>query len=757
MSPDMICVADINTATFLKINPSFTRILGYTEQELLGRPFLDFIHVEDVQKTIDIIRRKLQKGEMVVNFINRYRCKDGTYKILDWNSHPVPEKGRTYAIAHDITDQKKAETALRESEERFKQLFNHMHNGVAIYEAVEGGKNFILKDMNQSGLKLGHIKKEELLGKTVTEIFPGIAKMGLLEVFRRVYKTGEAEDYPLKLYEDDRIKQWVENHVYKLPSGEIVAIYQDTSLQRQAEAALQESQRELATLIGNLPGMAYRCRNDKDWTTLFVSEGCLELTGYKQIDFINRKNIAYGDIIHKEDREQIWDEVQTALKEHRAFQTEYRIITADGREKWMWERGIGIFSDKGELLYLEGFVTDITERKKAEAERMKLEARVQQAQKMESLSLLAGGVAHDYNNLLQGILGNAGLALMELPPGSPAIESVEAIKRSAQHAAELTRQMLAFSGKGSFNIRAFDLSLLIKQMKQLIVANIPRKINLIFDLKEGLPSVEADVTQIRQIVMNLVTNASEAIGDKAGEITISTAEKQCERDYLSRALSKIELKAGKYILLSVKDNGCGIPQELIPKVVDPFFSTKFTGRGLGLAAVLGIVSEYKGGIIVESEPGIGSEFTTILPISGKQLERRLETKSKELDWQGSGLVLLVDDEDAVRKVTEKMLIKIGFEVITAKNGLEAVKVFKENKDKLQLVILDYTMPVLGGMEAYLHITNIKKDVPIILSSGYNEETATQKFPSNRQLAFLQKPYEFQTLLKKVKELLDKAV
>jgi len=757
MSLDMICVVDLNTATFLKINPSFTRILGYTEEELLGKPFLDFIHPDDVKSTIAVIDEELKKGKIVVNFINRYRCKDGSYKIFDWNSHPAPEEGKTYAIAHDITEQHRAEIALKESEERFKQLFNQLHNGAVICQTVDGGKNFIFKDANRAAQQGDFRRKEQVIGKLVTDIVPDFEKLGMLAAMQRVYRTGESEDLPIKIYQDGKIKRWVENHIYKLPSGEIAAIYQDTSLQRQAEAALRESQRELATLMGNLPGMAYRCRNDRDWTVHFVSEGCMELTGYKQIELIENRKVSYGSIIHTDDREKVWQEVQQALEAKQAFQMEYRILTADGKEKWVWEKGIGIFNEHGELQYLEGFITDITGRKTAEEERIKLEARVQQTQKMESLSLLAGGVAHDYNNLLQGIIGNAGLALMDLSPDSTAYESVEAIKRSAKHAAELTMQMLAFSGKGSFDVRAFDLSTLAKQMRQLITANISRKINLVYDLKENVPLIVADVTQIRQIVMNLVINASEAIVNKEGTITVSNGKMHCGKDCLSRIISKVDLAEGEYIYLSVKDDGCGIPPELIHKVVDPFFSTKFVGRGLGLAAVLGIVSEYKGGIIINSEKEKGSEFITIFPISQNNAAQIIEEKIKKVEWKGSGLVLLTDDEEAVRKVSERMLLKMGFQVLTAANGLEAVKIFKENQDKIRLVILDYTMPVLSGTEAYTHITNIKSDIPVILSSGYNEETAVNKSTSGKNLTFMQKPYEYQSLMEKIREVLEQNI
>ena len=239
MSLDMICIADIKTATFIKVNPAFTEILGFSEKELLERPFIDFVHPDDIASTLSVVQRKLPAGEKVINFENRYRCKDGSYRWFSWVSHPIPDKGKTYAVARDITQWKKDQKALHESEERYKALFHNINSGAAVYKAVDDGDDFIFVDFNKAGEKIEKIKKEELLNKRVTKIFPSIKEFGLLDVFKRVWKTGKPEKLPIAHYRDQRISGFRDNYIYKLPSGEIVAVYSDETEQKQVERELE--------------------------------------------------------------------------------------------------------------------------------------------------------------------------------------------------------------------------------------------------------------------------------------------------------------------------------------------------------------------------------------------------------------------------------------------------------------------------------------------------------------------------------------
>lgn len=399
-------------------------------------------------------------------------------------------------------------------------------------------------------------------------------------------------------------------------------------------------------------------------------------------------------------------------------------------------------------------VVDITTRKQAEEERLKLEEQILQTQKLESLGVLAGGIAHDFNNLLAGILGNADLALMDLSQVSPARESVEDIQTSAIRAADLCKQMLAYSGKGKFVIKPISLNEIIKETTHLLQLSISKSAVINYNLFEDLPAIEADPTQVRQVIMNLVTNASEAIGDKSGVITLNTGVMECDRHYLKDTFSDSDLPEGMYVYLEVADTGCGIKQENLKKIFDPFYTTKVTGRGLGLAALLGIVRGHKGAIRVYSETGKGTTFKIIFPSSEKASVKSTEQSLLEKNWRGSGKILVIDDDESVRTVTRRALEKVGFTILTAPEGVEGLKILEKIKD-IRLVILDLTMPLMSGGEVYRKIRRIRSEVPVILMSGYNEQELSSRFAGKGLAEFMQKPVRMQVLFEKVRAVLAK--
>ncbi len=787
----------------------------------------------------------------------------------------------------------------------------------------------------------------------------------------------------------------------------LVGTHLDVTERKQAELALRESRRALATLLGNLPGMAYRCRNDRDWTMEFVSEGCAELTGYQAEELVGDTKVAYADLIHPDDRPQVWEEVQAALRDRRPFRLNYRIRTAAGEERWVWEQGTGVFDEDEELEALEGFICDVTERKRseqvlrdrgnllrtvinatkeamisidakglirlfnpaaeemfgrtkadmvgrspeclmpeeyrgphrgyvtsyfatgkpdevigktvelpglrsdgevfpmeislaagelgdkqfviavarditerkqaeerlrrernfsnslvqasptffvaisregkvlmmneamltslgytedevvgtdylatyvpesdraslagvfeklvtsneptlnenrvltkdgrellvewhgrpvfdekgsfdfffgvgidvterrrAEEERRKLEAQVQQAQKLESLGVLAGGIAHDFNNLLVGILGNADLALDQLSPTAPARPRVNDIETAAKRAAELTRQMLAYSGKGRFVVEPLDLNELVREMTHLLEVSISKRAILKYNYADNLPPIEADGTQVRQVIMNLITNASEALGETSGAISISSSAIQCDRDYLRETYLAEELPEGVYVCLETADTGCGMDSETLKRIFDPFYSTKSAGRGLGLAAVLGIMRGHGGALRVKSESGKGTTFQVLFPAAARSAAPVREVPQPVRTWHGTGTVLLVDDEETVRAVGTQFLERAGYKVLTAPDGPEAVELFRQHAADVACVVLDLTMPHMDGEEAFRRLRDIRGDVPVIMSSGYNEQEVTRRFVGQGLAGFIQKPYRGAELLAKVGE------
>jgi PAS domain S-box-containing protein len=393
------------------------------------------------------------------------------------------------------------------------------------------------------------------------------------------------------------------------------------------------------------------------------------------------------------------------------------------------------------------------EHRLAEEERNLFESKLQHTQKLESLGVLAGGIAHDFNNLLMAIIGNAELALMDISHANPARQAVMEIEAVSRRAADLCRQMLAYSGKGKFVVEPISLNDVISEIGQMLGVSIPKNVVLRYNLAENLPAVEADVSQMRQVLMNLVINASEAIGDKDGLITVSTCTAYCDQAYFAKTNIHENLPDGDYVGIEVADTGEGMDKETIARIFEPFFTTKFTGRGLGLAAVLGIVRGHRGALKVYSEPGKGTTFKVLLPASKKDAIA-FETESvQESAWVGSGTILLVDDEEVLLSVTSKMLTRLGFEVLTARDGIEGLEVYQENRDEITCVIMDLTMPNMNGEECFRELRRINGEVSVILCSGFNEQDATQRFVGKGLAGFIQKPYRFSTLSAKLREIL----
>ncbi len=400
-------------------------------------------------------------------------------------------------------------------------------------------------------------------------------------------------------------------------------------------------------------------------------------------------------------------------------------------------------SDVMQLTLFMDAVWKVVNRKRGEEERRKLEQQLLHAQKLESLGVLAGGIAHDFNNILTAIIGNADLALMRVKPESPAVDNLQRIGKAASRAADLARQMLAYSGKGKFMVGQLDLNSLLEEMLHILQVSISKKAELRLNLTRPLPAVEADVAQMHQIIMNLVINASEALGDENGVIAVTTGQLACDQDYLKNDWLTDTPQGGQYVYLEISDDGCGMDKDTLARLFDPFFTTKFTGRGLGMAAVQGIVRGHRGAIKVDSQPGRGTTFRVLLPASNGQPEIRPERSEKE-GWRGDGTVLLVDDEESVRSTACQMLQELGFATITASDGREALEVFRSNPG-VDFVILDLTMPQMDGGQCFLELRRIKPDLQVIISSGYNEQEVTQKFAGAGLAGFIQKPYTLSAL------------
>ncbi|MBU8870475.1 MAG: response regulator [Gemmatimonadales bacterium] len=486
------------------------------------------------------------------------------------------------------------------------------------------------------------------------------------------------------------------------------------------------------------------------------------LSGYGKEEVLGR---SWFDIfIPQEDKGKIPQVFLKALEEMpEVSEYENPILLKNGEERLInWSNSVLRKAD-GSIYGLLSVGLDVTDRKRDEVEKLGLERQVQHAQKLESLGVLAGGIAHDFNNLLMVILGNADLALDELSPLSPARGNLQEIEKATKRAADLAKQMLAYSGKGKFVVESIDAGELVEQIAHLLEVSISKKALLKYNFAENLPTFEGDATQIRQIIMNLITNASEAIGEMSGVIALSTGAMVCDSAYLQgvndvlRASLDDGLPKGVYVYFEVADTGCGMDAETVGKIFDPFFTTKFIGRGLGMSAVLGIVRGHGGAIKIYSEVGKGTTFKVLFPASessdlGSSVTNEVETADQA--WRGSGTILLADDEETVCAVGKIMLERMGFAVITVADGREALEVFHARRDEITCVLLDLTMPRLDGVETFRELRRFDPEVRVILCSGYNEQDSTQHFVGKGLAGFIQKPYNIAALRSKLKEALS---
>jgi len=428
--------------------------------------------------------------------------------------------------------------------------------------------------------------------------------------------------------------------------------------------------------------------------------------------------------------------------------------TPSGEQIWLRTSKLPLRDLDGTIIGVLGTYEDITEEKRGEERERQLQTEIQHNQKLESLGVLAGGIAHDFNNILTGILGQADLVLADLPPVSPVAGRLVAIQSAATSAGDLCRQMLAYSGKGRFVVAPLDLSEVVLEMREMLEAVVSKKVTLRFDLATALPSVNADVSQLQQIVLNLVLNASESIDKGMGVVGIHTGSIECDSEYIKTTLANHDLAPGRYVTLEVTDPGCGMDKATMERMFEPFFTSKFTGRGLGLSAVLGIVRGHSGVVKAQSEPGRGTTMKVLLPASTlppKSLSKPDDTKRS---WCGTGTVLIVDDEPVVREVAQGMLERAGLKVMTAEDGREALVVFGDHSDEIDCVILDLTMPHLDGEETFRELREIRPDLAVILASGYNQQDVTQRFTGKGLAGFLQKPFRLESLTEMVKAILD---
>ncbi|MBF0500977.1 MAG: PAS domain S-box protein [Candidatus Riflebacteria bacterium] len=658
-------------------------------------------------------------------------------------------------FVEDISSRKEAEEALRENRlwllesQRVSRIGSYVLDistgfwecSPMLYEIFGIGPDFV-KNI-ESWEKLIHSDQREFMIRYFRE-----------EVLGR--KQEFNMDYPICRFSDGK-KIWVQGHgeLFFDSHGNPVKMsgtIQDITDRKLAEIALKASQEKYQMLVETSPDAI--ALNDLTGRFLMVNRQFCRMFGYSDLNEIHSLRMTSRELIYEEDFPILDQSIEPLINNGfvgnillRAYRQDRSVFPASFSVTMHYDA-------QGEPERMLAVVRDMTEIQKAEQERQRLEIRIRDAQKLESLGVLAGGIAHDFNNLLLVILGNADLAMRELPALSPAKARLMEIDRIAHRAGDLCSQMLAYSGRGKFLLENMNLSEVVEEMGHMLEVAISKKAIISYHLATKLPVVRADAMQVRQIVMNLIINASESLNDQAGVISVSTGTTECDQQILNDPLWKDHLTGGVYVFLEVADSGCGMNAETMGKIFDPFFTTKFTGRGLGLAAVLGIVRSHLGYIQVQSSPDKGTIFRVAFPLAQENDTNVTTTLTREESWHGSGLVLIVDDEKDVRETCRILFECLGFEVLLAADGVQAIDIFRKNRGQIRCILLDLTMPHMDGVEAYRNLIEIDPDVRVVVTSGYSVQDLEERFPANGKVRFIKKPYSISDLTDVLKACLN---
>jgi PAS domain S-box-containing protein len=641
-----------------------------------------------------------------------------------------------------VTERRKAEESLRESQALLKAIVDHAPVGIAIKDR-EG--RYIL--VGSQPKTVFDITNTEMLGKTPHDIYPRELADLAVAHDRSVLDSGEVSEIEFTVAHEAGPRT-ILNVKFPIPDAEgvnasIGSIAIDITDRKHAEEALRDSERTLSTLMRNLPGMAYRCENEKTWSDEFTSTGSEALTGYPAEDLLEQK-ISFDKLIHPDDRDWVWEETQAALAENRPFQFSYRIITKSGEEKWVWEQGSRVSEPGRKPDILVGFITDITEQRR-------MQEHLRESDKLSALGQLAGGVAHDFNNILMVINGYANLALREPTSATKTANALTRIVIAADKAAGLTKQLLAFGRRQAIERRVIAVAGVLEEVQTLLAPLLGETIELRIDPADEDLHVNTDSAQISQALVNLAINARDAMPD-GGEIVIRTGTVEPGSEFYQRHPGAAK---GLQVAISVEDGGTGMDEKTAARVFEPFFTTKEQGKGtgLGLAMVYGFVQQSEGAVEIVSEIGAGTRVTIYLPALQRRPTATEACSGEAMSARGETILMAEDDQD-LRELTQLFLEDLGYTVLPARNGLEALEIEAAHEGRIDLLLTDAVMPGCGGHELCQLFLESRPGTPLLMMSGYptRGDFSNVKLPDG--IPFLQKPVAPESLARRLRELLD---
>ncbi len=747
-------IALYDGARYTYVNQAFSQMIGYSHEDLDGR-----VRGEIAQLLFDDVDRprvlaalseldtsNTQREPAGLEDV-RIRHKDGSFRWVSLQfsrvspDQPMPRM----TVCVDMTRRKLAEMALRESEQRLRAIVDSEPECVKLLD--ETG---VLLDMNPAGLAMAEADSiDQVRGLSALDLvapeYRESYRRGIEEVFAGRSSHTEFEIIGLK-----GARRWMDQSAVPLRDTnqpgrvkQMLAVTRDVTARKQMEEALRISEALFRAISEQTPDCLLLLDLDDPAVPgriFYANEAAARMHGLTLDELV-------GKSISELDDPDTARYVPERIARLRAGETIY--FEGNHRRKDGSIFPVDVVALKipalggNKVLAID---RDITDRRNAEDERHRIEARMQQTQRLESLGVLAGGIAHDFNNLLAGILGNADLAREDAPAAGPLRESIDQIEVAARRAADLVRQMLAYSGRGNFVVRRVRLGDMVRELAKLLEVTLSKKATLDFDLDGAAPPIAADATQIQQVVMNLITNASDAIGDQPGTITLRSGAVEYAEEALRAYAPHQPPRPGLFVFLEVTDTGCGMDAATLDRMFDPFFSTKFTGRGLGLAATLGIIRGHHGGLRVSSRVGHGTTFRVIFPAAGPE-SPAADTPAPEATHVPSraATLLIVDDEPRVRDFLVRALQRSGHEVLVAADGRQALEVYDRHKGRIDAVLLDVTMPEMGGGEVLRALHQRSPGLPVMLMSGFTEAETRGQFGHSSYAGFLQKPFSLDTL------------
>jgi two-component system, cell cycle sensor histidine kinase and response regulator CckA len=733
---DIYLVARFSDGQIMDVNDTATAVYGYTRRELLALTFRD-LHSSE---TIPFLAGQMEQAETDgALYESTHRRKDGTAFPVEIRSSVIVLNGERLLLnlVRDISKAKESEAKLARSEEQLRLMFKELMSAVALHEIIcdADGKpiDYRFLDVNPMFEAMTGLKRADIIGKTVMTIMPQTESYWI-ERYGRVALTGvheQFENYAASL------GKYYDVRAYCPERGKFAVMFHDITDRKRVEQTIRESELRYRSVIEQtVEGVFLMDVHTK--RILEANRAFCVMLGYTAAEL--QKVQLYSIIAGK--FEEVNTNIYQILDSGQAVTGEQQYIAKNGKTVDV-EFSASILQMGGKRM-LVMVVRDMTDRKKNEETKRQL-------QKMESLGIMAGGIAHDFNNLLQVVLGQTAIALRHIDQGNAAADHLEKAKKAIMRAADLTQNLLSYSGKGRFNAQVVSLNEVIRQNLQLIETSLPKNAQLVLHLHDAVRSVYGDRQHIQQVVMNLIINAGEAITDRGGTVTLSTSMEEVylwDSTWTERTGEPLD--PGFYSVLEVLDDGCGMNKETISKLFDPFFSTKFSGRGLGLAAVFGIVRGHRGGLMLESEEGRGTKFRLAFPAIGINAEEPMADESVNNYQLASGVVLIVDDEEMVREVVGDILENSGFKSIAASGGEQALSMYAEHRDEIKVVLLDLSMPGMSGEETFVRLRSIDPRAHIVISSGYSEAEVRAKFVALGEVSgFIQKPYQSDALVKKL--------